>query len=83
MRAKIRELEGKYYGTQVEIFDDMGTSAGFVVIWLNPTTQQGWLASEREIASLENGEEFEYCDIHYETSLSYEVARKIEEAFTR
>lgn len=91
MKAKIEELSGrKYYGTNVEIFDGFGLSVGFVVIWLNPTDATDYIASERELEGWnkfqlsENPDvppdPYEYCDNHYETTMAYEVAKKLEEA---
>jgi hypothetical protein len=91
VKAKLLDLEGKYYGTRVEVFDKTGDSAGWVVIWLNPTDESEYAPSRREIEQYMGDEwghptfeeakaEYEICDSHYETQLAYDVATKLVEA---
>jgi len=88
MKARLRELKGKYYGTEVEIFDDNDVSVGVAQIWLSPNTDDDYAMSEREVEharvvlempteSLEELRAEWVCDSHYENRLSYTVAQKL------
>src|SRR6266566_3770750 len=49
MHAELKPLEGKYYGSLVEIFDDANDSIGVIVVWLNPQQDADYKPSEREL----------------------------------
>jgi hypothetical protein len=76
LEAKILPLDGKYYGTCVELTTDDGTSS-WIQIWHTDSSKP----SEREIADWEG--EYEICDSHYESQTAYEVAQKIVEMLNR
>lgn len=90
LKASIRELGGKYYGTEVEIVDTLSP--------INPELVQIWVMgdyepSERELQLMRdsltdgnlpsiyrNEEEMRadwFCDGHYETTLSLRIAQAI------
>lgn len=76
MKAELLELgDRKYYGTEIEVFDDDGNSVGYFEIWLAPTREKDYVASERQ-----GGEEYEICDSHYESALTFRIANRIVEA---
>jgi hypothetical protein len=94
MDAKLRPLEGKYYGTEVEVFDDDGNSAGVIQVWLNPRQEQDFAPSNRELhahvamvardlGGIDNATpedlEYEICDSHYETRLSHAISQLLVE----
>lgn len=68
-------LEGKYYGTT--ILDNDGNKVA--TIWRGKTwfDDKGSLPSPRELA---NDPDFEPCDNHYETALTFNTATAIIEA---
>ena len=91
MKAKLVDLRGKYYGTEVDILDDEGDSMGHVVIWLTPHSKNDYQPSRREIESYMGDEwgnptfeeakaDYEVCDNHYECQLAFNVATKLVEA---
>jgi len=82
MKAEIKDLGKKYYGTEVEILSEGGISQGLLSIWVMGDYQP----SEREVKlareSLEMPTEPEkevledwLGDSHYETKLSYALAK--------
>lgn len=85
MRAVLKPLEGKYYGTEVEIRgthkDPVDFNNGFIQIWV----MGNYEPSERELEHWRNSEwggdePYEISDSHYETETSYEIAKKLVEA---
>ena len=88
MKLELLPLNGKYYGTKIEVFDDDGKSVGYFEIWLSPNTEADWRCSERELVQAresmemptETDEEVErewIGDSHYECALTYRVAKQI------
>lgn len=87
MKAELKPLVGKYYGTEVEISStDKAFGGGHVTIWVAGNYEP----SEREIVGLQEHHELEgydpptqedfdeiACDSHYETQTSYEIACKL------
>jgi len=94
MKAELVELEGKYYGTEVVIMDDdPNFQNGMIQIWVmgNWKASSRELESlrdnitdelEREPTDKEwEDEQADYfCDSHYETETSLEIATKLVEA---
>jgi len=97
MKARILDLTGKYYGTEVEVITDSGRSA-YLKVWVNCGKP-----SDREIASwgytredwdanieIDNGwggkekiQDADYLsDSHYECEESLMIAQKIVEALS-
>lgn len=76
IKAKVLPLRGKYYGTEVEVFED-GVSAGTFRIWLGGSSGP----SDREL-DLAEGDMSSVDYSHYENCLSLIVAQTIEAAFT-
>jgi hypothetical protein len=74
--AQIIPLEGKYYGTGIEVFDNNNESVGFILIWLTPHSEEDYKPSARE--SIE-----EVSDNHYECALTYRIALTITQALNR
>ena len=69
MKAKILPLEGKYYGTIVEI-----TYKGYkyqIELWGDADFEP----SERELAKWGGKDDFEICDSHFESKITYELAK--------
>lgn len=75
IKAKVLPLRGKYYGTEVEVFED-GVSAGTFRIWLGG----GSGPSDREL-TLAEGDVGIVDYSHYENCLSLTVAEAVEDAF--
>lgn len=81
--ARKRPLDGsKHYGTQILIsaFNDEATRH-------YPITIEVWHcegpASTEELALLHEGEEFEYCDSHYQSQVEADICDAIVEAINR
>lgn len=93
MKAELKPLKGKYYGTKIKVTDDNGTEAT-IEIWdsgdFTPSkrelesygyTEQQW----EENALVDSGWDTEIpiretdivCDSHFESKQSYELALKI------
>ena len=75
MYAEIKSLTGKYYGTEVVIHTKNGDC--IVTVW----HMGDFKPSRRELEKLDQEEEFEAFDSHYETKDGFEIAQKIQEAF--
>lgn len=71
IKAKVLPLRGKYYGTEVEVFED-GISAGTFRIWLTG----GSGPSDREL-DLAEGDISSVDFSHYENCLSLAVAEYV------
>jgi hypothetical protein len=93
MKAKIMPLRGKYYGTEIKIFDEDGTDE--IKLW----DSGDFIPSERELkacgltlkqwvdneeVALDDGKTLakakdilEICDSHFESDLTYKRALKI------
>jgi hypothetical protein len=73
MKAKLLDLDGKYYGTEVEIFTNGDKSLGIVKIWLDD-----FVPSEREYVDEQDLKELYedgmFSDSHHEDVSSYKVA---------
>jgi hypothetical protein len=82
MKAELKPLDGKYYGTEVSITkdgDDPGDfGEGLIQIWV----MGNWEPSKRELEGYpdEYGDDFEICDSHYETETGLEIAELLVEA---
>ena len=80
MKAKLRPLRGKYYGTEIEITDDNGFEYE-----INLWNCGNFRPSPRELASWGDfGTSEKYwkendgaCDGHFESLSSYNVAKRI------
>ena len=72
--AKLLPLEGKYYGTRVEITTDEGCTS-WVMIWHNDSS--GPSSRELEGWDVEEYGEYEICDSHYETATDLLIAETI------
>lgn len=97
MKATIRPLEGKYYGTLIDIITDTGDDTT-IVVWIpsgDPSrrefeswgyTEQDW-KNNIEVDDGWGGKvgiRSEYlCDNHYESTQSLAIAEKIVEALTK
>ena len=79
MKATLLDLDGKYYGSEVEIFTDNGKSLGIVKIWLDD-----YEPSEREYVDEQDLKELNedgmFYDSHHEDVSSYKVAKLLVEA---
>jgi hypothetical protein len=78
MKATILPLDGKYYGTKVQI--DFGNEDK---TWVEVWYMGDYKPSARELALLHPGEEFEGCDTHYETADGYRIAKIICDAINQ
>jgi hypothetical protein len=80
MKAELKPLDGKYYGTEVSITsdDNKGFGEGLIQIWV----MGNWEPSRRELEGYpdEYGDEFEICDSHYETETGLKIAELLVEA---
>lgn len=84
MKAEIEDLGKKYYGTTVTIHSDGGIEQGCFQVWVmgdyEPSDREMVLARESlempEAAKEELKTEW-LCDSHYETNLSYNIAKYI------
>lgn len=72
--AELAPLEGKYYGTKIILRNPEGSEA-WILVWVNRVGN--YKPSERELESLEEGEEYEVCDDHFESETSLNICRKI------
>jgi hypothetical protein len=82
MKATLLDLDGKYYGSEVEIFTNEGKSLGIVKIWLDDFTP-----SEREYVDEQDLKELYedgmFSDSHHEDVSSYKVAQLLVEAINK
>lgn len=80
MNAYIEPLSGKYYGTKI-IIDTGGTTPSELSIWEmgnhQPSTRQ---LEKWNMTFGEAKDDGMMCDSHYETELSYKIARIIQKA---
>lgn len=78
VRAELKPLSGKYYGTYVELFNKENQSLGEVKFWLSPPAYGKEYVSPREKEQAINDWDDEwYLDwdwTHSENLLTYEVA---------
>lgn len=87
MKARIKPLSGKYYGTKVKVFDQHGSFT--IELWDNDDflpsvrecedsgiTQQQWIDNEI-IDGFHAKEILEICDSHFESDLTYNRALKL------
>jgi len=90
IKAEIMPNDRKYYGTEIQLTNEEGKTASFVV-WVNSISD--YVPSEREIDFVgEDGKfywrdehdnsvwEYEICDDHYETQTALNICNKIVEA---
>jgi hypothetical protein len=89
IKARIADIDRKYYGTEIVLTSEEGRTAYFTV-WVNSISD--YTPSEREIDHVgedgkfyyyeDDGELFEYeiCDDHYETQTAYNICKVIVEA---
>lgn len=93
MKLELKERGSrKYYGTEIEVYDDDNNSVGYFQVWLNPKREEDYKPSEREVEehhtqSSEDDPEynaadnpFEICDNHYESELTYRLCRRLVDA---
>lgn len=73
IEVEILPLGGKYYGTEIKV------GQGSFRIW-GCGKENDYTPSSRETDGLEEGEEFETCDNHYEKQQDYEIALVVEKA---
>ena len=87
MKAEILPLHGKYYGTKVCVVE-LGYHDGYdgdglyIKIWAG-----GRIPSERQLADwgcteAQASDDDMMCDSHYETQMSYDIAKRIADALT-
>jgi hypothetical protein len=79
MKATLLDLDGKYYGSEVEIFTNYGKSLGIVKIWLDdcePSERE--YIDEQDLIDLQKDGMF--SDSHHEDVSSYKVAQLLVEA---
>ena len=74
LRAELGPLGGKYYGTEIELYEN-DCFLTTLTIWVMGDGSP----SEREI-ELWAPDEFEACDSHYESALGYKVCKLIVDA---
>lgn len=73
MKAKLLDLDGKYYGTEVEISDNNDKSLGVIKIWIhNGKASTREYDTEEELNEMYNDGLF--CDEHYETETDLKIA---------
>jgi hypothetical protein len=72
--AEILPLEGKYYGTDIRILENHQPIGSFE-IWVNGLNGEGYLPSVRESIPPN-----EIWDDHFESNLSYSLAKCFVEA---
>jgi hypothetical protein len=75
MKAKLKPLEGKYYGTIIEINFDDGNEGEVIKLWNNDDRTP----SERELKKCGDDTDIDdiTCDNHYESELTHQRALKI------
>lgn len=78
MKAKLRPLNGKYYGTEIEIDFQDGSDKEVIKFW----NTDGFEPSIREISDCDDEESIKeiMCDSHFESKLTYERACKVIDA---
>jgi hypothetical protein len=79
MKAWILPLEGKYYGTQIQLENE-----SILEVWL----MDGWKPSKRQLEKWdmtyeEAQEDDQMCDSHYETEFGFSVAEAIVDALQK
>lgn len=79
MNAKILDLHGKYYGTEIEY--EINNKKCIIEIWNHASC----IPSQRQIkywhCSLQEAKDNDFlCDDHYETAEDFYVAQKIVDA---
>ena len=69
MKAKLLPLKGKYYGTKIAV-EHQGKESE-ISVW----HMGNYKPSARELERRSEG--FEYCDSHFESEASLEIAKRI------
>lgn len=79
VRAELLPLKGKYYGSEIALYDAEGDHTDTIQVWV---FGNDYTPSERELEGWDEEEygPYEVCDSHFESRLGYEICQRIVKA---